>query len=75
MKVLADERILDRGKRPVVMEPVRARISIRKAGLPSVFPLDHDGRRTAHTIPVDDGAFEIDGARDRTPWYLVEYSR
>jgi hypothetical protein len=73
MKVLNDERILDPGKGPVVMEPVRAEISIRRKGNPSVILLDHNGRKTDRTLPVKDGAFEIDGARDKTCYYLVSY--
>jgi hypothetical protein len=73
MRVLADERILDAGKPPVVMEPVKARITIRKAVAPTVILLDANGRKTDRTLPVTDGAFEIDGARDRTCYYLVAY--
>jgi hypothetical protein len=35
--------------------------------------LDHDGARTEKTLPVADGAFTIDGARDKTCYHLVEY--
>jgi hypothetical protein len=73
MKVFNDDRILDAGKPPVVMEPVKARIAIKKAGNPKVIVLDHNGRRTEKTLPVTDGAFEIDGARDKTCYYLVTY--
>ena len=73
MKVLNDERILAPGAGPVTLEPVKARIAIRKPGTPQVVLLDHDGRRTDRTLPVKDGAFEIDGARDRTCYYLVVY--
>jgi hypothetical protein len=73
MKVLLDSRILQRGDAPVVMEPVKAQITIRKQGDPVVHVLDHDGCRTDKTLPVQNGTFTIDGARDRTPYYLVEY--
>ena len=73
MKVFMDCRLLDRGKPPIVMEPVRARISIRKDGNPTVHLLDHDGCRTRETIPVKNGTFDIDGARDRTCYYLVTF--
>ncbi len=73
MKVLNDERILDPGKGPVVMEPVKAEISIRKKGTPTVVLLDHNGRKTEKTLPVKEGAFEIDGARDKACYYLVSY--
>ena len=73
MKVYDDSRILDRGKPPVVMEPVRARIEVEKPGQATVHVLDHAGRRTGRTLPVRDGTFEIDGARDKTPYYLISY--
>ena len=73
MKVFNDCRLLARGTGPVVMEPVRARISIRKTGSPTVELLDHDGCRTGKTLRVDNGVFDIDGARDKTCYYLVTY--
>lgn len=73
MKVFAEERLLEVGRGPVRMEPVRACLSIRRAGNPVVILLDHNGRRTDRTLPVENGTFEIDGARDRTCYYLVEY--
>jgi hypothetical protein len=38
-----------------------------------VFALDHDGRLTQTAIPVKNGVFTIDGARDKTPYYIVRY--
>jgi hypothetical protein len=73
MKVFHDSRLLDRGGPPVVMEPVKAAIAIRRSGNPTVHLLDHDGCRTGNTLPVSDGTFLIDGARDKTCYYLVEY--
>ncbi len=73
MRILGDERILEPGGPPVLMEPVRAEITIRRRGNPRVIPLDHNGRRTDAIIPANDGRFEIDGARDKTCYYLVTY--
>jgi Beta-galactosidase len=73
MRVFADSRIISRGKPPVVMEPVRAEIRLRKKGTPTVHVLDHDGCRTGKTLPCRDGKIEIDGARDKTCYYLVTY--
>lgn len=74
MRLNAEEnQLLDRGRPPVRMEPVKASIRIRRAGKAKVTLLDHDGRTTERTLPVSDGAFTIDGARDRTPYYLVQY--
>ena len=73
MKVLDDSHLLSPGSAPILMEPVKARIALRRLGTPTVTLLDHDGCRTEKTLPVHDGAFEIDGARDHTCYYLVSY--
>jgi len=75
MRVFLDSRILNRGQAPVVMEPVTARIAIRKKGSPTVHILDHAGRKTGRTLTATNGAFEINGARDKTCYYLVSYRK
>ncbi|MFP4635009.1 MAG: hypothetical protein ACLFRD_04035 [Nitriliruptoraceae bacterium] len=61
------------GGEPLVMEPVRARISLAGTGrrVREVCVLDHDGRRTDRTVPVQDDAFTIDGTRDRALYYEI----
>ena len=61
------------GQPPIRMEPVKARITIRKPGPAQVTLLDHDGKPTARTLPVQGSTITIDGARDKTPYYLVRY--
>ncbi len=73
MKVFQDAFILERGKGPIVMEPVKAEIAIHLTGTPTVHLLDHSGRKTGQTIPVVNQTFEIDGARDKTCYYLVTF--
>jgi hypothetical protein len=73
MKVFGGNRLIDRGKSPVVMEPVKGAITIRKPGTATVHLLDHDGCRTGDKRIVDGQTFRIDGAQDRTPYYLIEY--
>ncbi len=68
-----ENRVLERGDSPVRLEPVRARIELTRGGEPTVELLDHDGFPTGQTLPVRGGAFEIDGTRDRTPYYLIRY--
>ena len=65
------EELLERGRGPVLMEPVKADFAIRARRVISVQRLDHDGCRTEATLPVVDGRFTIDGATDRTPYYEV----
>ena len=69
----AEDRILARGKPPILLEPVRATITLRKPGRPRAVVLDHDGLLTQRTVPLRDGALAIDTARDKTPYYLVRY--
>lgn len=63
------DELLDKGKGPILMEPVRATLAIAGRHLSSVRLLDHDGRRTDKTLPAANGQFSLDGARDQTPYY------
>jgi hypothetical protein len=82
MKVFGDLYILDKGKSPVVMEPVKARIALKRAlrERMTVHILDHDGCKTGRTLVADRsptadelGVISIDGARDKTCYYLVTF--
>ena len=70
----AGDGLLDRGKPPILMEPVKATITIRKSGQPKVYLLTHDGLRTGKTLPIADGTLTLDTARDKTPYYLMEFT-
>lgn len=72
-KIVGDT-VLDNGQPPIVMEPVRAKIVLARSGTPTVWVLDHDGVRTGDQVPVSNGAFMIDGAKYKTPYYEVEYA-
>jgi hypothetical protein len=69
----AGDELLDRGKAPILMEPVKATITIRQPGASRLRLLDHDGLRTETTLSIQNGTVEIDTARDRTPYYLLEF--
>ena len=66
-------KLLSKGKGPVLMEPVIADIMIKRAGQATVYVCDHDGNRTAETIPVTNGTFTIDGTKTQTVYYEVVY--
>ncbi len=53
--------------------PGEATIRLQRAGRPTVTLLDYDGLLTDRTLDVRNGVFQIDGAQNRTPYYLVEY--
>lgn len=69
----AEDQILDRGGNPILMETVKAVITLKRPGRPEVHLLDHDGIRTPKTLPVQNNTFEIDGTRDKTCYYLITY--
>jgi hypothetical protein len=66
-------KLTEVGRSPVLMEPVKATITLSRRKAARVHILDHDGRRTGKTVPITGGRFTIDGARDRTPYYEVEF--
>jgi hypothetical protein len=66
--------LLDLGKAPVLVEPVKARVDLGRR-IAAVHLLDHDGRRTERALDVKDGtAFDLDGSRDKTPYYEVVFA-
>ncbi len=67
------DQMLDPGNPPILMEPVKAVITLRKSGVPRVFVLDHDGKLTDRQIPVENSTITIDGGRDKSPYYLIRY--
>ncbi len=68
-----DGRVLDNGAAPILLEPVKARVRLAGRQIAAVNVLDHDGRVTGRTLPVADGAFTIDGARDKAIYYEVVF--
>ena len=64
---------------PLLIEPVRATITIKRDGPCRVYALDHDGRKPADAaeIPVEktpDGLrFTVDGTKHKTVYYVVEW--
>ena len=73
-KVLAfDGRVLDNGKGPILLEPVKATITVGGRSIAAVNVLDHDGKRTGKTLAAAGGTFTIDGARDKAIYYEVVF--
>jgi hypothetical protein len=68
-----DHRVLNNGRAPILLEPVKATVAIAGRPVAAVNVLDHDGRRTGRTLPVTDGRFAIDGAKDKAIYYEVEF--
>lgn len=75
-KIMAfDGRVLDNGKPPILLEPVKATIAISGRPIATVHVLDHDGKRTGKTREVTQGTFMIDGAEDKALYYEVVFGK
>jgi hypothetical protein len=68
-----DHKVLNNGQAPILLEPVKATITIRGRPVEAVNVLDHGGRRTGRTLPVTDGRFVLDGAKDKAIYYEVVF--
>jgi len=66
------EHVLTLGTAPIMLEPVQAKVALKRAG-GTVHVLDHDGRRTGRTIPAPGGVIDIDTGRDKALYYEVVY--
>lgn len=68
-----DQSIIDNGKGPIMLEPVKATITFAKRAIVAVHVLDQDGRRTDKTLPMEGNTVTLDTARDHTIYYEVEF--
>jgi hypothetical protein len=68
-----DGKIMDNGKPPLLLEPVKAAVIFTTRPVAAVKLLDHSGNPTGRTLPVTKGRFTIDGTKDRTLYYQVVF--
>ncbi len=68
-----DSKVIENGKGPIMLEPVKTSITIAARDIAAVNILDHDGKRTTRTIPVQSGKFTVDGAVEKTMYYEVVF--
>ncbi|MEI8341629.1 MAG: hypothetical protein WCH43_08865 [Verrucomicrobiota bacterium] len=72
-KILSiDNRTLDNGTSPILLEPVKAAITCGRA-VAAVNILDQDGQRTGQTLPLRGNNFEIDSSKEKTIYYEVVF--
>ncbi len=69
----SDNRVLKNGGPPILLEPVKATLTITGRPVEAVNVLDHDGRRTGRTLTVTDGRFTLDGTKDKAIYYEVVF--
>ena len=68
-----ETELLSTGTAPVIMEPVKFNITLKRKGIPIVTILDHAGRMTSETIKTDGKIIRFDGEKTKTFYYLIEY--
>ena len=68
-------RLLNVGRAPIRLEPVRLALRLDRPGTPTVRVLDPAGRRTGRTVaPRADGTVQLDGAEHETMYYGIVYA-
>ncbi|MCL1920982.1 MAG: hypothetical protein FWG50_07875 [Kiritimatiellaeota bacterium] len=72
MKLVAGT-LIQKGKGPILMEPVTCDLTFKRPGAPTIHILDHDGRRTGKTLPAANARILLDGGATKTVYYEVEY--
>lgn len=70
---VVDQKTIENGRGPILLEPVRATVVLSGRPIAQVNILDHDGRRTDRTLPVQAGRFTLDGAKDKALYYEVVF--
>jgi hypothetical protein len=72
MRVVAGEVVV-KGGPPMLVEPIKVELKLKRPGNPVVHVLDHDGRRTGRTLVATEGVFVLDAAETRAVYYEIEY--
>ncbi|HEY0867930.1 MAG TPA: hypothetical protein VGE01_11140 [Fimbriimonas sp.] len=73
MRYSVDGSILEEvGTSPLRMEPVSAEVTLVRPPK-AVNILDHDGKPTGRTVPLEGAKFAIDGARDKAMYYEIVF--
>jgi hypothetical protein len=69
------DALVSLGNAPILLEPVKGTIGFEGRTIQAVNILDHDGRRTDKTLPSQGGSFHFDGAKDKTLYYEIQFSK
>lgn len=65
--------LLETGEAPMLIEPVRINMEIKRKGNFSVSVLDHLGRKNGTVLHPKGRKFTLDGSENGTFYYLVEF--
>lgn len=65
--------LLETGKSPILLEPVKFSLSVNRNSNPKVTILDHSGFRTSNTVHINRGKCILDGLKNKAIYYLIEF--
>jgi hypothetical protein len=65
--------LLEVGKAPVLLEPVKLSLTVNGKSAPRCTLLDHTGNKTPGQVKPVKGVLTLDGAATKTMYYLVEF--
>jgi hypothetical protein len=66
--------LVEVGKEPLLLEPVKVNLELKRKEKYTVHVLDHHGRKTGETIQPDGNIFSLDGEQSKAFYYLVEFT-
>lgn len=69
----AHDALLAIGETPILLEPVDLKITLHRKEQPTVYVLDHVGRRTTQTLEVKDNMIAIEGSETKAIYYEIVY--
>jgi hypothetical protein len=73
MRYSEDGSVLEAiGTAPLQIEGVRGTVALKRK-VKQVNVLDWDGRRTGRTVPIEDGRFAVDTAKDKAIYYEIVF--
>lgn len=71
----SDDRteLLALGDAPVLLEPVKLKLGLKRSKTPKVTILDHSGFKTSDTLNKDGAYWLLDGSITKAIYYLIEF--
>jgi hypothetical protein len=63
------DQLLDTGKAPILLEPVKLEIKLKTRRNLKVYILDHGGNRTGETLLMNKGSVTLDGSKSKAIYY------
>lgn len=67
MKIFRGIHLIEQGRPPILMEPLRVTITLLRQGNPTIYVLDQEGRKTGDIVAARNGILKIDTGQHKKP--------